>query len=147
PGASAGPRRWHCPRRALTAPVSTSPALTSRHRPGLGIHPDPTKRVSQVPLWVVISHSMWGTHSSMPVSPVAPVAEWTRRRSGVRRVLACLGGGLCVAALAFLMQLALAHPAGAATPPVSGLLSTAGTVVSSSPVPAAASPVAQTVGT
>ena len=83
----------------------------------------------------------------MPVSPVAPVAEWTRRRSGVRRVLACLGGGLCVAALAFLMQLALAHPAGAAPPPVSGLLSTAGTVVSSSPVSAVASSVAQTVGT
>jgi hypothetical protein len=82
----------------------------------------------------------------MPVSLVAPAAV-PLPRFGLARVLACLGGGLCVATLAFLMQLALAHPAGAATSPVSGLLSTTGAVVSSSPVPAVTSPVAQTVGT
>ena len=87
---------------------------------------------------------MWGPHQSTPVSPVLPSAEWTRARSGPARVLACLGGGLGVAALAFVLQLALAHPAGAATDPVSGLLST---TVSSSPVQAVTSSVGQTVAT
>jgi hypothetical protein len=90
---------------------------------------------------------MWWYQLSMPVPPVALSAEPARATSSITRVLLRLGGGLCVGALAFLLQLALAHPAGAATQPVSGLLGTADTLVGSTTVPAVASSVGQTVAT
>jgi len=90
---------------------------------------------------------MWGIKPSVPNPPLALALEPRRTSWGIARLLVCLAGGLCVAALALLLQLALAHPAGAATLPVSGLLGTADTLVASSPAPAVVSAVGQTVGT
>jgi|HubBroStandDraft_1064217.scaffolds.fasta_scaffold38062_2 hypothetical protein len=79
-----------------------------------------------------------------PGSPVEP-SRGLDHRPAVRLLL-CLAGGLCVATLAVLLQLALARPAGAAPQqPGVGLLAGPSSIVNAPPVAPVVAAVGQTV--
>ena len=81
---------------------------------------------------------MWGTPPPTALDPaVGPPPERTEH-AAARRLVLTLGAALGAAALGILLQLALANPAGAATPPLSGLTSAV--------EPPVVSPVVSTLG-
>jgi hypothetical protein len=84
---------------------------------------------------------MWEPLPTALDLPVGPPLTPARDHTTGRRLVHLVGAALGAAALGILLQLALAHPAGATTPPLSGLA-----IPGTSLVSGVASPVLSTVG-